>query len=183
MLTGHSPPLQAFEDSYKDRWLECARRAFAELDAGGSGALGAAEIASAFGSHLSPYEVDAGEGGPGGPPSVPTWHEDLAGWHVPMQPAGALEACSYQQGRRVCAHPPACVAAVHQALLEATGGRAAMRASAAAGAGDGAWPAAAGGGEDDAEPHIDFDRFLCMLREQSGDLDKFDDRWAGCGRG
>lgn len=52
--------MQAFQDTYKDRWLECARRAFAELDAGGSGALGAAEIASAFGSHLSPYEVDAG---------------------------------------------------------------------------------------------------------------------------
>ncbi|KAL4423095.1 hypothetical protein ABPG77_004778 [Micractinium sp. CCAP 211/92] len=50
---------KAFQDTYKDRWLECARRAFAELDAGGSGALGAAEIASAFGSHLSPYEVDA----------------------------------------------------------------------------------------------------------------------------
>ena len=48
---------KAFQDTYKDRWLECARRAFAELDSSGTGELGAEEIAGAFSSHLSPYEV------------------------------------------------------------------------------------------------------------------------------
>lgn len=67
---------KAFQDTYKDRWLEAARRAFAELDAGGTGQLGSKEIAAAFGSHLQAYEVDAAvhqalleaaEGRPGGP--------------------------------------------------------------------------------------------------------------------
>ncbi|KAL4458324.1 hypothetical protein ABPG75_013189 [Micractinium tetrahymenae] len=118
---------KAFQDTYKDRWLECARRAFAELDADGSGALSAAEIAAAFGSHLSPYEVDA---------------------------------------------------AVHHALLEATEGRAARPAGTAAAAGEGARAAAGDGDEvgEDADARISFKHFLCMLREHSGDLDKFDDR-------
>lgn len=39
--------------------MECARRAFAELDADGTGELSTGEIAAAFAAHLSPYEVDA----------------------------------------------------------------------------------------------------------------------------
>ena len=142
---------KAFQDSYKDRWLEAARRAFAELDTGGRGELGAAEIASAFGSHLTPYEVDA---------------------------------------------------AVHQALLEATGDAAALNAvgDVAAGA---ASPRPVGGGDDggagsspfqdaplsvggfaglDSTHKIDFNHFLALLRggnegDDIGDgLDKFESR-------
>ena len=47
------------QDTYKDRWLACARRVFAELDVDGSGELSAAEIASAFSSHLAPCECFA----------------------------------------------------------------------------------------------------------------------------
>lgn len=48
---------KAFQDTYKSRWLECARRVFAELDSDGTGDLSAQEIAGAFSSHLSQYEV------------------------------------------------------------------------------------------------------------------------------
>ncbi|PRW33251.1 calcium-dependent kinase 17-like [Chlorella sorokiniana] len=129
---------KAFEDTYKDRWLACARSVFAQLDVDGSGELSAAEIASAFGSHLAPYEVDA---------------------------------------------------AVHQALLEATGAPqqsapgGGSSATAAAG-GEAAAAAAAADGALAAAPEpaakLDFDHFLALLREPSGDIDKqlykFDDR-------
>lgn len=52
-------PTPSWQDTFHDRWVECARRAFAELDADGTGELSADEIAAAFASHLSPYEVDA----------------------------------------------------------------------------------------------------------------------------
>ncbi|GAB4824010.1 hypothetical protein N2152v2_011056 [Parachlorella kessleri] len=94
---------KAFQDTYKDRWLESVRRVFAEIDTDGSGTITADEIASSIGTHLSPYEVDA---------------------------------------------------AVHLALLEAAGG---------AQQGEGA-------------PHIDFDRFLELLRGGDESLDYFDDR-------
>lgn len=45
------------QDTYKDRWLACARQVFAELDVDGSGELSAAEIAAAFSSHLAPCEL------------------------------------------------------------------------------------------------------------------------------
>jgi hypothetical protein len=116
------------QDTYKDRWLDCARRAFAELDVGGRGALDASDIAAAFGSHLTPYEVDA---------------------------------------------------AVHQALLEATGGAAAasvLAATAVNGEG-GEAGAAAGRGANFSSPPIDFDHFLGLLRSQGPeDLELFESR-------
>lgn len=94
--------------------------------------------------------------------------------------SGPFSGCrSRSSCARLCSRRDLPAAAVHQALLEATGGRAARRASTSAAGGEVAWPAAtASGGEvaDDTEPRIDFDHFLCMLREQSVDLDKFDDR-------
>ncbi|KAI3425767.1 hypothetical protein D9Q98_007742 [Chlorella vulgaris] len=122
---------KAFQDTYKDRWLDCARRAFAELDVGGRGALDASDIAAAFGSHLTPYEVDA---------------------------------------------------AVHQALLEATGGAAAasvLAATAVNGEG-GEAGAAAGRGANFSSPPIDFDHFLGLLRSQGPeDLELFESRLGG----
>ncbi len=74
-------------------------------------------------------------------------------------------------------------AAVHQALLEATDGALAAEEAAAAAA---AAAAAEQGAEPGARPsldlgarRIDFDHFLCLLREPSGainDLDNYDDR-------
>ena len=102
---------------------------------------------------------------------------------------------------------PACASpSCRQALLEATGGRAAAdpspaaasgeitwqpsaaangSASAAGGAGgaadaDGATGSGAGGGRGSLEaPRIDFEHFLALLQAPSGDLDKFDDRFVG----
>jgi hypothetical protein len=117
------------QDTYKDRWVELARRAFAELDAANRGALGAPDIAAAFGSHLSPYEVDA---------------------------------------------------AVHQALLEATGSlKAAALDAQTDDGGDGGAEAVAAAPQVAPAP-IDFDHFLGMLRSGSGvSLELFDDRWVG----
>lgn len=115
------------QDTYKDRWLELARRAFAELDAGNRGSLEAPDIAAAFGSHLSPYEVDA---------------------------------------------------AVHQALLEATGSLTAAALDARDSDSGGGGTEAAAAAPPMAPALLDFDHFLGMLRSGSGaSLELFDDRW------
>lgn len=49
---------KAFQDTYKDRWLESVQRVFESLDTDGSGTLSAAEIRAAIGDNLSAYEVN-----------------------------------------------------------------------------------------------------------------------------
>lgn len=77
------------------------------------------------------------------------------------------------------APPPA--PCLRQALLEATGGRAANPSPAAAAASASGGADARGsldGGRASMEaPRINFEHFLALLQSPSGDLDKFDDRW------
>ena len=187
----HTPPPLApnWQDTYKDRWLECARRAFAELDADGSGRLSADEIAAAFGTHLSPYEVRwpgltqlaRGLGAqawlcPGWP-----WQPRAASssWAGCMRDAPRLLESPRHPSTRLrvpaCLPSPQVDAALHHALLEATGGHAAARPSAVAAAGEVTWEADGGGSGGGT---VDFDHFLAMLRDGGGadDLLKFDDR-------
>ena len=172
---------KAFQDTYKDRWLECARRAFAELDSSGTGELGAEEIAGAFCSHLSPYEVRGGSQ----PGLWPGWARQLAqlgaGVLCCVARLMALACCS---GALLSALACAQVdAALHQALLEATGmvdHPAAAAAASGGGAGVGAAPGAAALVLD---TRISFEHFLGMLHDPSGvqDLEGFEDRWVGGG--
>ena len=176
---------KAFQDTYKDRWLECARRAFAELDSSGTGELGAEEIAGAFSSHLSPYEVRECS------PRLSLNAPDNS-----VRQGACLSVCCLADGADgsdlllycsclawACAQVDA---ALHQALLEATGivddpaAAAAPGGEAGGGASAGAMALVAGSSSRRRlGTRISFEHFLGMLHDPSGvqDLEGFDDRW------
>jgi hypothetical protein len=99
------------QDTYKDRWVDAARRVFGRLDGDADGALDPGDIAAAFAGGLDEYEVDAavhealleavgtGGEGEGEADSAGSQRIDFAHFLELLQSPGALDDLALYDGR------------------------------------------------------------------------------------